>query len=264
MILATVSMLVHLSRRAQQLAELQINFVAGVSHELRTPLTVIRTAAFNLRGKLARNAAQVEQYGELIQAESEKLGSLVEQILRFASARAGHVIRKREPVALESLIDQSLESSRAAFEKSRVTLEKRIEPGLPLVLADEAALKHALQNLVENAIKYGAASSPWVGIEASAVTDGTGRAVEIAVLDRGPGIPVDEQKQVFEPFFRGRRAVADQVHGTGLGLDLVKRIVEAHGGTVRVTSSPSTGTAFIVRLPAMTPEREDEIAHSLG
>ena len=76
LILATVSMLVHFSRRAQQLAELQINFVAGVSHELRTPLTVIRTAAYNLRGKLAHKAGLVEQYGELIQAESEKLGAL--------------------------------------------------------------------------------------------------------------------------------------------------------------------------------------------
>jgi signal transduction histidine kinase len=264
LILATVSMLVHFSRRAQQLAELQINFVAGVSHELRTPLTVIRTASYNLRGKLAHKAEQVESYGELIQEESEKLGALIEQILRFASAKAGHIVRRREAVALESLIDQSLEPSKAVFEKSRVILEKKIESGLPLVFGDEAALRHALQNLVDNAIKYGTMGSPWVGIIASAVTGEHGRAVEVSVMDRGPGIPPDEQNHIFDPFFRGRRAVADQVHGTGLGLDLVKRIVEAHGGTVRVSSAPDTGTAFIVRLPAMTPERQDEFAHSLG
>jgi signal transduction histidine kinase len=264
LILITVSMLVHFSRRAQQLAELQINFVAGVSHELRTPLTVIRTAAYNLRGKLAHKAEQVERYGELIQDESEKLGALIEQILRFASAKAGHIVRRREPVALEALIDQSLEASKAASEKARVVFEKEIEPGLPLVFADEGALKHALQNLVDNAIKYGTASTPWVGISAAAVTDDNCRAVEISVRDRGPGIPLDEQKQIFDPFFRGRRAVADQVHGTGLGLDLVKRIVEAHGGTIGVRSEPATGTAFILRLPAMTPERQDPLAHSLG
>ena len=115
LILGVVVLLLRLSRRVQQLAELQINFVAGVSHELRTPLAVIRTAAFNLRGKLAHQPAQVEQYGDLIQQESEKLGALVEQILRFASAKAGHVVRRREPVRLGSLIDRSLESTRTAL-----------------------------------------------------------------------------------------------------------------------------------------------------
>jgi signal transduction histidine kinase len=263
LILATVSMLVYFSRRVQQVAQLQINFVAGVSHELRTPLTVIRTAAYNLRGKLAHNRDQVERYGELIQDESERLGALVEQILRFASAKAGHVIRRREPVAVELMIDQSLDAARATLEKSGVIFEKRIQPGLPQVFGDEAALQHVFQNLLDNSIKYGAIGIPWIGIYASPVTDESGPAIEISVVDRGPGIPPDEQKQIFDPFFRGRRAVADQVHGTGLGLNLVKRIVEAHGGTIRVKSEPATGTAFIVRLPATIPARQDEFAHTL-
>ncbi|HEY1239130.1 MAG TPA: HAMP domain-containing sensor histidine kinase [Bryobacteraceae bacterium] len=262
LILATVSLLVHSSRRAQQLAEMQINFVAGVSHELRTPLTVIRTAAYNLRGKLAQKAEQVEQYGALIQDESEKLGDLIEQILQFASAKAGHIIRRREPVSVDSLVEDSLESGKAAFDG--VVFETRVEPGLPPVFADEAALKHALRNLVDNAVKYSYAIRPWVGIFVSAVPGDNGPAVEISVVDHGPGIPADEQKQIFDPFFRGRRALADQVHGTGLGLDLVKRIVEAHAGTIRVESEPGKGSAFIVRLPAMTIERQDELAHSLG
>ena len=142
-------------------------------------------------------------------------------------------------------------------------LEKKIDPDLPPVFADEEALPHALQNLVENAIKYGAASTPWVGIFASAVADAAGPAVEIAVVDRGPGIPPDEQKRIFDPFFRGRRALADQVHGTGLGLDLARRIVKAHGGTIRVESDTAKGTRFTVRLPAMSIERQDALAHSL-
>ncbi len=74
--------------------------------------------------------------------------------------------------------------------------------------------------------------------------------VEIRVADHGPGIPADEQEHIFEPFFRGRRAVQDQLHGTGLGLNLAKRIVEAHGGTIRVISAPMKGTEFIVWIPA--------------
>jgi signal transduction histidine kinase len=103
-----------------------------------------------------------------------------------------------------------------------------------------------------------------MGIRAAAATDANGPAVAIHVADRGPGIPTDEQKHVFDPFFRGRRAVQDQVHGTGLGLSLVKKIVEAHGGTVAVHSGPGKGTEFVLRLPAVPAERKHELAHSTG
>lgn len=250
LILATVAALVRFSRRAQQLAELQMNFVAGVSHELRTPLTVIRTAAFNLRGKLATKPEQVERYGVLIQEESEKLTALVEQILRFAGARAGHAIRAREPIAIETVIEDGLRSSGAAG--SNFIVEKQVEPGLPLVLADQLAMKFAVQNLVENAMKYGTEGSNWIGIYAS--SSKKDNAVEVRVADHGPGIPADEQEHIFDEFFRGRRAVQDQVHGTGLGLNLVKRIVEAHGGTIRVLSEPSKGTQFVLSIPAISSE----------
>jgi signal transduction histidine kinase len=251
LIVATVAALARFSRRAQQLAETQMNFVAGVSHELRTPLAVIRTAAFNLRDELARKPEQVERYGKLIQEESAKLTTLVEQILRFASAGAGHVIRTREPIAIDVLLDETLRSSQAALPGSGLVVEKQLQPGLPMVLADQLAIKHAFQNLVDNALKYGADGSNWIGIYASAVKDENGPAVEVRVADRGPGIPPDEQPRIFDPFFRGRRAIQDQVHGTGLGLNLVKKIVEAHGGTIRVSSELSKGTEFIVRIPAM-------------
>jgi signal transduction histidine kinase len=251
LILVTVAALWRVSRRAQQLAELQINFVAGVSHELRTPLTVIRTAAFNLRNELARKPEQVERYGKLIQDESTKLTNLVEHILRFASAGAGHVIRAREPIELDTLIDETLRSSQEAHQGPTVIVERQLQPGLPLVLADRLAMTHAFQNLVDNALKYGTEQNSWIGIFASAVNDENGPAVEIRVADRGPGIPPQEQPRIFDPFYRGQRALKDQVHGTGLGLNLVKRIVEAHGGTIRVSSQPATGTEFIVRIPAV-------------
>ena len=264
LIMATVAALVRFSRQAQQLADLQMNFVAGVSHELRTPLTVIRTAAFNLRGKLASRPEQVERYGKLIQEESEKLAATVEQVLQFASTKAGHVIRQRGPVGIETLIDAGLRSSRVALAGSSLVVDKHLEAGLPFVLADEVALKHALQNLIDNAVKYGTEASNWIGISAATVEYGNRSWVEIRVADRGPGIPLDEQAHIFDPFFRGRRAVQDQVHGTGLGLNLVKKIVEAHGGTIRVHSEPMKGAEFVVRIPAAPPELQDEFAHTVG
>jgi len=250
LLVVTIGALVRFTRSAQRLADLQMNFVAGVSHELKTPLTAIHTAAYNLRGKLAQNPAQVERYGELIQKESGRLKELVEQVLQFASANAGRVIHEREPVSVEQVIEETVEMSRPVIQAAHCTVEKTVDEGLPEVLADPLALKSALQNLVANAVKYGAKEESWVGISASQA-DG---AVEIRVADRGPGIPEEEQKHIFDPFFRGKKALQDQVHGTGLGLNLAKRVVEAHGGTIRVESEEGRGAEFIVRIPAISTE----------
>jgi signal transduction histidine kinase len=254
LILATVASLVRSSRRERQMAELQMNFVEGVSHELRTPLTVIRTAAFNLRGALAQKPEQVARYGALIQNESEKLTALVEQVLRYGSARSGRIIARRSPVAIGALIESSLQSSRLGLENTNLTIEKKIAPDLPLVLADSEAMEHVLQNLFENAVKYGTDtnSSNWIGIFAAAAPPNGEPTVEIRVADHGPGIPQEEREHIFDSFYRGRRAIHDQIHGTGLGLTLAKKIVEAHGGTIAVKSHLNRGTEFIVRIPAVS------------
>lgn len=262
LILATVASLVRSSRRERQMAELQMNFVEGVSHELRTPLTVIRTAAFNLRGNLAQRPEQVARYGALIQTESEKLTALVEQVLRYGSARFGRVIAKRSPVAIAALIESSLHSSRLGLQSANLNIEKKIAPDLPLVLADPEALEHVLQNLFENAVKYGTESSNWIGISAARAPADGEPAVEIRVADHGPGIPQEEREHIFDSFYRGHRAMRDQIHGTGLGLTLAKKIMEAHGGTIAVESDPSEGTEFIIRIPAAPPEHPNEFAHS--
>ncbi len=247
LMLATVAALVRFTRRAQRLAELQMDFVAGISHELRTPLTVIHTAGYNLQGKISANPAQVERYGKLIQQESGRLKDIVEQVLQFASAKAGRVIRQQEPIEIEDLIDQTIDASRAVVDAAHCAVEKEVEIGLPAIHGDLRALRLALGNLVGNAAKYGSDRKRWIGIFASSAEN----AVEIRVADRGPGIPPEEQKHIFDPFFRGRRAVEHQVHGTGLGLSLVKDIVEAHGGSVAVRNAAAGGTEFIVRIPVM-------------
>ena len=262
LLLASAASLLRYSRQAQRLAEVEMEFVAGVSHELRTPLTVIRTAAYNLRGKIITNPTQVERYGALIQQESEKLTAIVEQVLWFASARAGQVIRERRPVVVESLVENSLQSSKGILDEAQYQVELQIEPGMPVVVGDSMALQHALQNLISNAVKYGSAGGRWIGISARATAGRDGSGIEIRVSDRGPGIPPDEQRHLFDAFFRGNKAVRDQIHGTGLGLNLVKRIVEAHGGTVTLESEPGAGTSFIVRLPTSSAKGQDELAHS--
>jgi signal transduction histidine kinase len=264
LLLATGAALAQFSRRAQRLAEVEMGFVAGVSHELRTPLTVIRTAAFNLRGKVASNPAQVERYGALIQQESERLGAIVEQVLRFAGAKAGRVVQELRVVSVAGLIEETVQANRGMLEDTRCDVQIKIQPGLPPVMGDSVALRQALQNLLTNAAKYGQAGAQAVEILARSVRGARGPEIEVRISDRGPGIPDDEQGRVFDAFYRGRKAVLDQVHGTGLGLHLVKSIVEAHGGTVSLESQPGEGSTFIVRIPAAPAERQNEFAHSLG
>ncbi len=240
------------TRRAQRLASLQMDFVTGVSHELRTPLAVIRTAAYNLRGKLAASPAMVEKYGALIQKESERLTEIVEQVLEFARSRSASHRLPAEPVAVHEAAAQALAACQPLIEASGVKVEMNIAQDLPPVLAEPRALAHCLQNLISNAIKYGGEGG-WVGLSAAA----EGEFVKVSVADRGPGIPPDELPHVFDPFFRGRRAIDDQVHGTGLGLSLVKSAVESFGGVVEARSRPGRGTEFLLRLrPAAAGRNE--------
>ncbi len=262
LILASAAALIRFSRRAQRLAELQMNFVAGVSHELRTPLTVINTAAYNLQSSVNRSPEQVAKYGALIRQESGRLKEMVEQVLSFAGSQAGSITRDVQPLAIEDIIEASLESSRTVIEGAHFAVEKEVAPDLPLIAGDARALQHAIQNLLTNAVKYGKGERNWIGIRARLDPDGSQPRIEIRVADRGPGIPADEQRQIFDPFYRGKRAVQDQIHGTGLGLTLVKEIVLAHRGAIAVHSQPEKGTEFVLRLPVAPKEFQDEFANS--
>jgi len=257
LILIAAGALVTLARRAHRLAQLQMNFVAGVSHELRTPLTVINMAAHNLSSGLVK-PEQMKRYGALIKEKSDRLNEMIEQTLSFASAKAGRVVGERRLVALEPVIEDALEASSHAVEQAHCTIETKIASNLPAVQADSKALSHAIQNLIRNAAKHGSAGD-WIGVNATLVPNGRTPTVEIQVEDRGVGIPAGELKYIFDPFYRGKRATEQQVEGTGLGLNLVKRIIEAHQGTISVESQVNHGTRFVIHLPGSW-EQTDEPA----
>ena len=124
-----------------------------------------------------------------------------------------------------------------------------LEPGLPPVKADRAALRRAVLNLLQNAIKYGG-DSPRIGLRVTSVRASGRPEVRIAVEDHGLGIAPGDRDRIFEPFVRGEEAQARQIRGSGLGLSLVKRIVEAHSGRISVTSTPGEGSTFVIGLPA--------------
>jgi signal transduction histidine kinase len=246
----SVGFLVVSTRRAHDLARQQLEFVATVSHELRTPLAVIRSAADNLADGVVADEARVRQYGQLVRSEGLRLTSLVEQILEFAGLQSGQRAMVRHPVMVSAVLREAVAAAEPDAESAGVRVELTIADGLPPVAGDEPALRRAFLNLVGNAVKYGA-SAGWVGVTARAAAGG---AVEIAVTDCGIGIAPAEQDKIFEPFYRAADVVSAQIQGAGLGLSLVKRIVEAHGGRIGVTSVPGQGSTFTVTLPAMRGE----------
>jgi signal transduction histidine kinase len=241
---ASMGLLVLSTRRAQRLATQQMEFVAAVSHELRTPLAVIRSAGENLADGVVRSDEQIKKYGDLVRNEGRRLTEMVEQILEFAGIQSGQRGFALRPVAVLPLIEDVVEGSRALIDAARLDVEIDVPPTLPPVLGDEPALRRTFQNLVGNAIKYGAAGG-WIGVKARSA----GREVKITVSDKGIGIAAAEHARIFEPFYRTPDVIAEQIQGAGLGLSLVKRIVEAHGGRITLHSVPGQGSEFTVQLP---------------
>jgi len=230
--------------RSKRFAQRQIDFVSSVSHEFRTPLAVIYSASENLADGVANDREQVARYGGLIKNEGRKLSAMVEQILEFAGARSGRKKYNLAPGDVTAAVERALEDSKPGLEESGFEVESSLAGGLPNTSIDRDAIETAVRNLIQNAVKYGNGSR-WLRV----ATENGGGSVKIIVEDRGIGISDAEKKKIFEPFYRGKHVVDAQIHGNGLGLSLVKEIVDAHGGTVEVTSEIGKGSRFVIEIP---------------
>jgi two-component system phosphate regulon sensor histidine kinase PhoR len=233
-------------RRERELARLKSDFVSTVSHELKTPLTSIRMFGEMLREGVGQGDAERERrYHEVIVRESERLGRLIANVLDFAQIEKGARTYDRRAVSAPMLAGEAVDTFRrlADGEGQEIALAVLPQAGSAQVLADREAIVQALLNLLSNAAKYGARRPVSVSVGADAEN------VRIAVADHGPGLASGEQERVFREFYRAPEARRSGVEGTGLGLALVKRHVEAHGGRIEVESAPGQGATFTIVLP---------------
>ncbi len=262
---ASLLLMLLTTRRLQALARQQLEFVAGVTHELLTPLAAMRSAGQNLADGVVAEPRQVRRYGRLVEDEGRRLSTMVEQVLEFAGIQAGGRSYALERIQLATVVDSALAEYQALLDERGVRLEKSLDEDLPDVMADARALRRAVQNLIANALKYGTDGpsgdvafatlrvDAWIGLRA-AVAPG-GKELEFSVEDRGPGIEAADLPRLFEPFYRGRGGASDAVPGSGLGLSLVKHVVEGHGGRVTVHSRVGAGSTFTIHLPAVAGDR---------
>lgn len=254
---ASMSLVLLSSARARRLAAQQMEFVAGVSHELRTPLTVIRSAAENLADGIVQDEQQVRKYGALIATEGRRLTQMVEQVMTFAGLQAGKPGLDVRAVDTSLVIDEALVAMAPLVREQDAVIERDVPEDLPRMLADASAVSRCIQNLLGNALKYGGqpaqAGQPGepghIRVSARSTPKLGGDQVAITVSDDGPGIPARDLPHIFEPFYRGADVVSRQIHGSGLGLSLVRRIMDELGGSVTVESEAGRGSAFTLHLP---------------
>ena len=230
--------------RELALAKLKSDFVSNVSHELRTPLALIRLYAETLElGRISSSGKQQEYY-EIIRKESERLTSLINNILDFSRIESGKKEYSFRETNVADLVRSTLESYRFEIEQNGFQFEQKIDNDVPPLWVDREAIARSLLNLVNNAVKY-SANEKYLGVRLYRHTSG----VNLEVVDRGIGIPAKEQVKIFEKFYRVGDPLVHNTKGSGLGLSLVQHIVKAHGGEVAVESAPGKGSKFIITLP---------------
>jgi signal transduction histidine kinase len=224
-------------------ARLQSDFVSAVSHEFRTPLTSMRQFTEMLVEDEGLGPEKRRAYYGAQERATRRLSRLVESLLDFGRMEAGARPYRLEPIDAGRLATSTLEEFRQESGADQLVAECAVPDEGPAVKADGDALAQALWNLFDNAVKYSEAR-PFIRIEVEA-----GDPVAIRVRDRGVGIPPSERKRIFRKFVRGSSAGITGIKGTGIGLAMVKHIVDAHGGRVLVDAAPGGGSVFTIQLP---------------
>jgi two-component system phosphate regulon sensor histidine kinase PhoR len=221
------------------------DFVTNVSHELRTPVTAIRGYAEMMLDEPEADPAQSRQFIAVIARNAERLGSLIDDLLRLSRIEQdeGRPGMDREDAALADVL-RSAAASRSALAAGRGVAVRVACAEDVRAAVNPALFEHAVANLVDNAVKY---SEPGGEVEVEGRDDGSD--VVVAVRDRGIGIPKEHLERIFERFYRVDKGRSRELGGTGLGLAIVKHIVSAHGGTVGVESTSGKGSTFTIRIP---------------
>ena len=232
----------------------RMEILSGISHDLKNPLSVVQSmATLLLEGGSGELNEEQTDLVRLIHASARQVGNLALNLIDAERIDAGHLVLRRTPVNVADLVEDGLLHARSASKLKGVTLRCRVEPNLPLAHLDGVQMERVIANIVGNAIKFTPAGGT--------VTLSVSRAAEhvvLSVVDDGPGIAAEELPRAFEKY----RTLSPRSHSiaSGLGLFIVKRIVEAHAGTVEITSRVAEGTTVTMRLPTRPPDATHAVA----
>ena len=255
MVIAAGYVMLRAVSRELTVAQLQSDFVSAVSHEFRTPLTSLRQFTDLLNDDPHAPSSKRQLYYQAQARATERLHRLVESLLDFGRMEAGARPYRLERHAAAPLVRRIAEEFQQEGFAAGFALELSLRDEGRIIDVDPDALTRAVWNLLDNAVKYsGSSRTVTLTLESSA------NAVLISVRDEGLGIPRHEHHEIFRKFVRGAASHAHGIKGTGIGLAMVRHIVESHGGTVRVDSTPGLGSTFTIELPAAAPGPDATVA----
>jgi len=245
-ILLSAIFFIYAAEKERRLNQLKSELMANVSHELKTPLSVVRMFADMLRSGRVPSEERRLEYLDIICRESERLTSLIDNVLDFSALEGGKGPYRLKRGDIGQAIGRALDAFRYRSEQDGVEIHLERTETLPPVLIDQEAIALAVINLLDNAVKYGAQTPVELVLTAKRVS------IDIEVRDHGPGIPSESIRRVFERFYRGPHA--NPTRGSGIGLSLVKHIAQAHGGRAWAKNAPGGGAVVGFSIP-IAPER---------
>lgn len=240
--------------RLSELNQLKSNFLANISHELRTPLTHIKGYVdLTIVGSLGPLSAQQMEAIDVIQRAEARLERLIEDLIQFSLAAQGELSIILQPFDLNRLIDRVVSALKQKARIRQISLIAHLTPQLPAVQADEEKISWVLMHLIDNAMKF-----TQQGGEVQINTLMDENAVRVAVIDNGIGIPNERLSEIFEPFHQLDSSSTRKFGGTGLGLAMVRRILEGHRTQIEAHSIVGKGSRFEFNLPLATQTRSDD------
>lgn len=223
------------------------DFVANVSHELKTPVGGMSLLAEALLQDPS-DEVMVEHFGVKLLKESHRMGDMIADLISLSKLQGAEALPEMSPVRIDDVIDEAMTRNQVTADNREITLTRSPATGIEVV-GDQSLLTAAVSNLVSNAINYSPNGQP-VSISQKVVREDV---VLVRVTDRGIGIAPEDQKRVFERFYRVDKARSRSTGGTGLGLAIVKHVVANHGGNIKLWSRPGTGSTFTIELPIYQP-----------
>lgn len=234
----------HVINKELALSKMKSDFISTVSHEFKSPLTSIRQMSEMLFNERIKKESRKKEYYEIMLEQSERLSHLIDNILDFSKIEEGEKVFRFEKTNLTEVINRVISVFQKSVANEGFLVSSSIPQILPELQVDKDAIQQVLYNLLDNAYKYSGESR---NIEV--IAESAGDSVKISVKDFGIGIPQEDQNKIFDRFFRGGNELTRSVKGSGIGLTIVKRIIEAHHGTVSLRSTPEKGSTFQVTLP---------------
>ncbi|MGL4983058.1 MAG: sensor histidine kinase [Treponemataceae bacterium] len=249
---------VHYIKQIQDFSKRQQEFIATVTHELKTPIAVVSAAGQNMASGIINKPDKIVRYGLMLDKESRRLKESIDYYLLYSNIVAVDKIKKKECDIVE-LVDSTLSQTLSVHAQIGFQFEIDLSKEKIFLFCDEIAIVSVVQNLATNAIKH-ASEGKYLKVKLTKETLTDYKSlicrkkkqkdfVCIRFIDKGRGIPKHEQKIIFEPFQRGTKANSQQIDGSGIGLNLVKRIIKLHGGEIKIEKSNSGGTTFLVTIP---------------